>query len=121
MIDPCLNDRSRSGKKKDKSTAEPQPGQNAVLVAQNSGQWLPAEDLKEMALKALAESRDISLDLSQIDHLDASALQILLALDLECKRAERVLHIENASPVLRQWFEYSGAVAALFPGPTENR
>jgi anti-anti-sigma regulatory factor len=52
----------------------------------------------------------VTLNLDKVDHLDASVLQILLALDVEHKKQGRQLHLENASPDLLQWFEFAGAV-----------
>lgn len=86
------------------------PGQqHAVIELERSGDWMPAEELRETALAALAASHDMTLNLDRIDHLDASAMQILLALDVEQKNRGQHLHLVNASPQLRQWFEFSGA------------
>jgi len=52
---------------------------------------------------------DVTANLGNIDHLDASALQILLALDAEQKKQGWNLEIANASQHLWQWFEYAGA------------
>jgi ABC-type transporter Mla MlaB component len=46
---------------------------------------------------------------SQVEYLDAGALQILLALDAEQKSQGRHLELANASTHLRQWFDYAGA------------
>ena len=75
---------------------------------------MPAEELWEAAKAALNEGKDVTFNLDKIDHLDASALQILLALDAEQKKNGRHLQLVKASPNLRHWFEYSGA-AAYFP------
>ena len=71
---------------------------------------MPGEDLQKAALDALLAGVDVALNLDGIDHLDASALQILLALDAEQKKRERNLQLTNASPRLRQWFEFAGVV-----------
>ena len=83
--------------------------QHAVIELERSGDWMPAEELRETALAALEASHDMTLNLDRIDHLDASAMQILLALDVEQKNRGQHLHLVNASPQLRQWFEFSGA------------
>ena len=70
---------------------------------------MPAEELRAAALGAVEAGHDVTLHLGGIDHLDASALQILLALDAEQKRCGRQLEVTNTSPHLRQWFEYAGA------------
>lgn len=75
---------------------------------------MPAEELWKAAKAALNEGKDMTFNLDKIDHLDASALQILLALDAEQKKIGRHLQFERVSLNLRHWFEYSGA-AAYFP------
>lgn len=83
--------------------------QCAVIELERSGDWMPAEELREAALAALEASHDMTLNLDRIDHLDASAMQILLALDVEQKSRGQQLRLVNASPQLQQWFELSGA------------
>jgi anti-anti-sigma factor len=78
-----------------------------------SGEWLPPEELHANALAAAQAATDITLDLSEVDHLDARALQILLALAHDRQEKGRALHLVNASPVLRQWFEYAGTSSYL--------
>jgi len=80
---------------------------------------MPAEELWEAAQAAVSQGKDVTLNLDKIDHLDASALQILLALDAEQKKKGLHLQLAKASSNLRDWFDYSGA-AALFP-MTEQR
>jgi len=72
--------------------------QRVVIEVERSGDWMPAEELKEAAIAAL----------------DASAMQILLALEAEQKNRGQHLHLVNASPQLRQWFELSGAMGHFF-------
>ena len=83
------------------------------IEVERSGDWMPAEELRTTALSASGESKDVTVNLGKVDHLDASALQILLALDAEQKRQGRHLQLANASAHLRQWFEYAG-VAECF-------
>lgn len=90
-----------------KSQAEPVRSP-ASIDAERSGGWMPSEDLREAALAALSTSGDVALNLQGIDYLDASALQILLALDTEQKKLGQNLHLANASPHLRQWFDFAG-------------
>lgn len=85
------------------------------IEAERSGDWMPAEELRETALHASGESRNVTVNLVNIDHLDASALQILLALDAEQKRQGRHLQLANASAHLRKWFEYAGVAEHFFP------
>lgn len=79
-----------------------------IIAVERSGDWMPAEELRVAALAALDQGKDVTLDLDRVDHLDASALQILLALDAEQKKRGRNLQLAKASPHLRQWFEFAG-------------
>jgi anti-anti-sigma factor len=103
----------KGGGRKTKETSapgnEPEPARSVVIEVERSGDWMPAEELREAASAALPGSNDLTLNLERIDHLDASALQILLALELEQKNRGQQLHLVNASPELRRWFELSGA------------
>lgn len=83
------------------------------IDVERSGDWMPVEDLRTAAQEAVTEGANVALNLDKVDHLDASALQVLLALDIEQKKQGRNLQLTNASPQLRQWFEFAG-VADLF-------
>lgn len=85
-----------------------------VIRVERSGEWMPVEELRDAALQAVAAGQNAAIDLDKVAHLDASALQILLALDVEQKKRGRTLQLRNASPGLRQWFEYSGASERFF-------
>jgi ABC-type transporter Mla MlaB component len=85
-----------------------------VLEVGRSGEWIPAEELMASAVKALRKGNNMVLDLNRIEHLDASALQILLALNREQKERGRLLDLTNASAHLRQWFDYSGSTDRFF-------
>jgi anti-anti-sigma factor len=88
-----------------------------VIEVERSGDWMPVEELREAALAVLEGGKDATLNLEQLNYLDASALQILLALDTEQKRRGGRLDLMNASPRLLQWFEYAGADQIFFdPG-----
>ena len=71
---------------------------------------MPAEDLRQAALAALVAGGDVALNLDGIDRVDASALQILLALDAQQRKREQIIQLTNTSPHLRQWFELAGVV-----------
>jgi len=86
---------------------EPSP---APIGVGRSGGWMASEDLREAALAALETGGDMALNLQGIDYLDASALQILLAFEAEQKKRGRNLQLSDASPQLRQWFEFAGVV-----------
>jgi anti-anti-sigma factor len=91
-----------------------------TIDAGQSGGWMPAEDLRETARTALVEGADVTVNLGSIDYLDASALQVLLALALDQKKAGHDLDLVNLSPELRPWFDYSGA-ASHFSMPGSKR
>jgi anti-anti-sigma regulatory factor len=57
----------------------------------------------------LQADSDVTVNLNNLDHLDASALQVLLALAAEQAKRGRILELANASAHLRQWFEFAGA------------
>jgi anti-anti-sigma factor len=90
------------------------------IEAERSGDWMPAEELRTAALAASGESKDVIVNLGKVDHLDASALQILLALDAKQKRQGHHLQLANASAHLRQWFEYAGVAECFLMSGPEN-
>jgi len=121
-IDHSKNDGVR-GKAKRTHAAKPQAEQDREPISidiECSGDWIPAEQLRDAAMAALAESREVIVNLGKVDHLDASALQILLALDAEQKRQGRHLQLANASSHLRQWFDYAGAADHLSMSGSKN-
>jgi len=87
-----------------------------TIEVERSGDWLPADELRDKSLQLLDERTDVTLNLDKVDHLNASVLQVLLALDMEHKKQGRQLHLENASPSLRQWFAYAGAAGQFDMG-----
>jgi anti-anti-sigma factor len=103
------HDRSRKapGTQFSGSQAEPSLDQQ-FIAAERCGNWAPAEELRETALAALDRGGDVILSLERIEHLDASALQILLALDAEQKRRKLNFMLANASSHLLEWFEFAG-------------
>lgn len=79
-----------------------------------------AESLKEQLLSAVEspdQERRRVLDMTSVDHLDASCLQVLLA----CKPAktQNKLEIKGATPSVRQWIRIAGA-DELFEFVSEN-
>jgi ABC-type transporter Mla MlaB component len=79
-----------------------------VINATRDGEWLPPEEFRAVALAAAQTDGDLTVNLQGVDHLDASALQILLALAGERKKRGRGLCLANASTPLSHWFEYAG-------------
>jgi len=80
-----------------------------TLHIDHSGEWMSADDLQAAAMAASGQNRDVIVDLGSLHHLDASALQILLALDREQKQRGHKLELVHASPQMREWFAYAGA------------
>lgn len=74
------------------------------------GEWLPREEFYAEALRLSAGNADVVVDLDGVDYLDASSLQMLLALDAGQKSRTHGFVLKNASPALLCWFEYAGAV-----------
>jgi ABC-type transporter Mla MlaB component len=85
-----------------------------VIDVEQSGDWMPVDDMMKSALSVLEQGKELAFNLNNIDHLDASALQVLLVLEAEQKNKGRHLNLMNASQNLRQWFEYSGTAAYFF-------
>jgi ABC-type transporter Mla MlaB component len=79
------------------------------IEIERSEGWMPVEELREAALDALRNDADPILSLDRINHLDASALQVLLAFQSEQKERGQDLQLTNVPLYLRQWFEYAGA------------
>lgn len=97
------------------------PGSEPQIHVARSGDWMPADELREAALSAMSQENDVILDLDHIDHLDASALQILVALDSDLKKCDRNLRLEKASAQLLKWFEFAGADDRFFHDRTGQR
>ena len=98
----------------------PRTPERVVIDVERSGDWMPVEDMMKTALSAIEQKKQLTLNLNNIDHLDASALQVLLALDTEEKNRGGHLDLINASHSLRQWFEYSGTAAHFFETGAAN-
>ena len=79
------------------------------------------EDLREEALAALEADNNVIVHLDRLDHLDASSLQILLALDMEQKKRGKTLQLANPSAQLRKWFELAGAAEYFFADGAEQQ
>jgi anti-anti-sigma regulatory factor len=79
-----------------------------VIDVTRDGDWLPSEEFCAAARSAAQVEGDLTINLHGVDHLAASALQILLALAVERKKRGRGLYLANASTSLSHWFEYAG-------------
>lgn len=95
------------------------PPESIRLHATRSNEWIDAGEMRQWAIEHIAgrEVRTVVADLAGADHLDASALQILLALRNELNRHGGVLQLENPSEAMTRWFQYAGAGELL----TETR
>jgi anti-anti-sigma factor len=83
------------------------------IAAGRAGDWRPADELRLAALEAARSAGEVTLNLDNLDYLDASALQILLALDREQKNRGQQLSLAHVSPSLMQWFDFSGSAHLL--------
>ena len=91
--------------------------ENAVLslvVLSGSLDQYSAQAVKEDVLSLLSAtdqggkpSTSITLDLSTVDHLDATGLQILLSLRKGV--SNKAVSLKGASPELRNWIRLAGA------------
>jgi anti-anti-sigma regulatory factor len=79
-----------------------------VILVTREGEWLPPEELRAISLSAVDTDGNLTVNLEGVEHLDASALQILLALAAERKKRGKGLRLANASLALSRWFEYAG-------------
>jgi anti-anti-sigma regulatory factor len=79
-----------------------------VILVTREGEWLPPEELRAIALSAVDTDGPLTVNVEGVEHLDASALQMLLALAAERKKRGKGLRLANASLDLSRWFEYAG-------------
>jgi anti-anti-sigma factor len=79
-----------------------------VILVTREGEWLPPGELRALALSAVDADGILIVNLEGVEHLDASALQLLLALAAERKKRGKGLRLANASLALSRWFEYAG-------------
>lgn len=86
-----------------------------VINVTRGGDWLPPQEFRAIALSAVGTEGDLTVSLQAVDHLDASALQILLALAAERKKRGRGLRLTDASLALSRWFEYAGGRENISP------
>jgi anti-anti-sigma factor len=93
----------------------PERAKNVVV---HLGDCSSAEEFRAEALLAAADG-DITLDLDTLDFLDASTLQVLLAVSAGQTNRGRQLQYANTSPAMLQWLEWTGAAPHL--GTLEKR
>jgi anti-anti-sigma factor len=103
---------------KKKHTENGNPNQTVtetVINVTRDGDWLPPQEFRTIALSAAETEGDLTVSLQAVDHLDASALQILLALAAERKKRGKGLRLADTSPALSRWFEYAGGRENVSP------
>jgi len=83
----------------------------SVLTLSGNFQLLHARPLQEAALQ-LAETRgNVVVDCSGVTHLDACAVQVLLALKFALERGGRSLGLLGASEDVRNYLGWAGVTA----------
>jgi MFS superfamily sulfate permease-like transporter len=87
----------------------------SAITVTRGGDWLPPEEFRSVALAAAGAEGNLIVNLQGVDHLDASALQILLALAAERKKRGQGLKLAHASLALSRWFEYAGGRENISP------
>jgi len=98
---------SKSSSRREEPIQEVQLAEDPIPVIEVG--FTPASELRDALLKALADGNDLKLDLAGLSHLEASILQVLLALQLEQLKSAKSLRLVNLSPELYRWFELAGA------------
>ncbi len=86
-----------------------------LTASDGSGNWISPDQLWTSALAIAREGGDVNVPLDGLEHLDASALQILLALAAELRRTGHNLELAGPQAALERWFEIAGAAALLRP------
>jgi anti-anti-sigma regulatory factor len=90
----------------------------AGIPAAAGGDWMGAFELRALLLDTIGAktgaegnpaSSAVVVDLSGLEHLDAAALQVLLAADRELHGRGTGLQFQNCSPSLERWLRYAGA------------
>jgi anti-anti-sigma factor len=89
----------------------PTPTSTPVILSGSLDQY-SAESLKQQLLGAMAAPMpEICLEMSEVDHIDAAALQVLLACKAGLKQEK--LRIKGADPSVQQWLRIAGADSAF--------
>jgi ABC-type transporter Mla MlaB component len=114
MMNDHPNPNKKNTRSRTRKSSAAKQAEQILIEAERSGDWMPVEELREAALAAVQSGNDVTVNLDRINHLDASALQILLALGAEQKKLGYKLELANVSTNLRQWFEYAGATDQFF-------
>jgi anti-anti-sigma regulatory factor len=102
-------------KKRVESGGPSQTVTETVIHVTRDGDWLPPQEFLDIALSAAGTEGNLTVSLQAVDHLDASALQILLALAVERKKRGKGLRLADTSLALSRWFEYAGGRENISP------
>lgn len=86
-----------------------------ISVTDSSGDWIPPDLLQDSALAAWRMGMDVTVSLESVEYLDATALQILIALATALERDLHKLELVNLSTALVRWFCLAGATSLLPP------
>lgn len=101
---------SRPAKRRKSGSARAAASSGSLAIGVScSGEWLPVEELHRKLSTAMESSKQVCLDVSGLDQVDASTLQLLLA----PSREGGLVQLLNASPALCQWLTYAGATGLL--------
>lgn len=74
-----------------------------------------AAGLREVALRVLARTRDVTVDCAGLEHIGGAALQVLLALHQEVRQQGGALTVEGLDPALARALALAGVAPALVP------
>lgn len=74
-----------------------------------------AASLREVALRVLARSQDVTLDCTALEQVGGAALQVLLALHQEVRQKGGALTVEGLDPALARGLALAGVTPALLP------
>jgi anti-anti-sigma factor len=94
-------------------------GGRDVLHLQGTVDVFLAEEFRQAALQLIAQGEDVVVDCERVEHLDTSALQILLILQEELRGKGKRLQLGGISAPVRALLRQAGLTAALLQNETE--
>lgn len=109
----------------DPNADEPPEVAVATLHPGRSDRWMEPTEMMDAARTFMRtapgnQPETLVFDLSGLEHLDASALQVLLAIRAEQERRGAKLRMTGVCESLRKWFDYAGASDLLARGADET-
>jgi anti-anti-sigma factor len=84
-----------------------------TLVLQGVVDIFEARELHQQAMAALGAGGEVTLDLEEVDRLDSSAIQILVALRQSLAAGGRSLRLEGIPPSVHDTWRLLGLGASL--------